>query len=132
MRKIEQAMVRALQARVNWRERNTAVELDKRQDGKPLALVYLHGNHIATIGYESASDPFDGRPYPVVANVSICLAGWNTVTTRSRLSAIICAFAAVGPHGLGVSTCRGQPRLHDSREIRDIGETTWHGVELRA
>lgn len=138
MRKIEQAMVCALQARVNWRDGNTAVILDARQDGKPLARVELHGNHIATIGYVELMGAAAGPSY-MVQNLSVSLAGWNTVMTRSRLSAIIRAFAAVGPHGLGVSTRGGSrggrdgvPFLHDAQGERMMSDAGWHGVELRA
>jgi len=41
------------------------------------AFVYLHGNHIATVG-----DTLD-----------ICDAGWQTVTTKSRLNALLDEFA---------------------------------------
>ena len=41
------------------------------------AFVYLHGNHIATVG-----DTLD-----------ICDAGWQTVTTKSRLNALLNEFA---------------------------------------
>jgi hypothetical protein len=139
MRKCETQLVDALRARRAWHGQNTAVTIDTRQDGKPLALVTLHGNHIATVGYTQATDTFDGRPYPVVLNISVCLAGWNSVTTRSRLSAIVRAFANVGPHGLGVGSRNGhrgdprsgQPSLHDANGKRDIDATGWHDVALR-
>ena len=41
------------------------------------SFVYLHGNHIATVG-----DTLD-----------ICDAGWQTVTTKSRLNALLDEFA---------------------------------------
>ena len=85
-------------------------------------------------------------------DMRVSLAGWNTVTTRSRLSALISALAddlakrrpslsvadavadASGPrlypHGLGVSTCKGQARIHDARGITNINDNDWHSVQL--
>lgn len=129
MRKIESLMLAAIEARKAWHNGNTAVSPCTRQDGKPLAEVFLHGNHIATIGYDRA----DGY----VKNISVTLAGWNTVTTRNRLSAIIRAYAANGPHGLGISTRGGsrggrdgQAALHDATGKRDIDNNEWINVGL--
>jgi hypothetical protein len=133
-RKIENAMVGAIVRREKWSGGNTIVEPERRQDGKPLARVLLHGNHIATIGYTDAEVPY---------NVSVCLCGWNTPTTRSRLSAIIQAlatpydkitngeqFRARYPSGLGVSSRGGVIRIHDACGETAITETGWHSVIL--
>ena len=133
-RKIEDAMIQAIVSRKKWSGGNTVVEPERRQDGKPLARVLLHGNHIATIGYSDAEVP---------RNVSICLCGWNTPTTRSRLSAIIRAladpydFATEGakfraryPSGLGVSSRGGVIRIHDASGETAISETGWRSVIL--
>ena len=69
MRKIESQMVNAIRNGQNWRLANTEVT---HQDG--VSKVYLHNNHIATITSFGVS-LFDG--------------GWQTVTTKSRLNAII-------------------------------------------
>lgn len=68
MRQIEKNMVQAVKAGRNFRSNNTVVTVD----GSGIK-VYLHGNCIYTI--------FQG-----VARFT--LAGWNTVTTRSRLNAL--------------------------------------------
>jgi hypothetical protein len=77
MRKIEQAMNRAILARKNWASGNTTVSYE---EGNRVSTVRLHGHKIAEIGdnYIKVSD-----------------AGWQTVTTKSRLNAIL------AEHGTG-------------------------------
>ena len=70
MRKIEQQMNDAISNNQNWQSANTAVTLDDNGDSK----VYLHGNHIATVG-ETTIQIFDG--------------GYQSNTTKSRLNAIL-------------------------------------------
>lgn len=129
MRKIEKEMLEAIRLRNTWHGKNTAVTPDTRQDGKLLAIVTLHGNHIATIGYEEDGTVlYYGKR---VVSLSISLAGWNTATTRSRLSAIIREFAENGGHGLGVSTRKGDVWLSDAAGKRWITDAQWHIVYLR-
>jgi hypothetical protein len=71
MRKIEQQMNDAITNNLNWQSANTAVTYDE-QSGE--SKVYLHGNHIATVG-EDFVQIFDG--------------GWQSNTTKSRLNAIL-------------------------------------------
>jgi hypothetical protein len=71
MRNIEIQMNNAISDSKNWKLANTEVTFD-RESGH--SRVYLHGNHIATIG-----DNF----------VTITDAGYQTRTTKSRLNAII-------------------------------------------
>lgn len=78
MRKIESQMNQAIRQRRNWSNANTSVVIDDNNN----AAVYLHGNHIATIGDEIQL--FDG--------------GWQSNTTKSRLNAICYEFA----YGCGV------------------------------
>lgn len=74
MRVIEQNMVQAIKnQRKRWASGNTQVH--QASDGWQ---VYLHGNLIAVL-------------YP--RGLSFTLAGWNTVTTRSRVNALLGAFA---------------------------------------
>lgn len=136
MRKIEIAMCAAIRARRDWVSGNTAVELRTRQDGKPLAEIALYRNHIATVGYIELMGAAAGPAYHVVS-LTVSLAGWNTATTRSRLSAIIREFVVCGPSGLGVSTRGGsrdgrdgQASLHDANGKRDIDDRGWHVVAL--
>ena len=78
MRKIEENMLAAIDARANWKQANTEVVIDGLD-----TLVYLHGNQIACIGRLS------GR-------VGLSSAGWETVTTKSRLNAIANHFNVMG------------------------------------
>ena len=72
MRKIEQQMNKAILNRQDFKKDNTEVITIS-----DCSFVYLHGNHIATIG----------------DTLQICDAGWQTVTTKSRLNALCNEFA---------------------------------------
>ena len=72
MRKIEQQMNKAILNREDFRKDNTEVITIS-----DCSFVYLHGNHIATVG----------------KTLDICDAGWQTVTTKSRLNALLNEFA---------------------------------------
>ena len=69
MRKIEEAMCAAVKERRDWKSGNTEVV-----NAYWCVNVYLHGNLI----YREYLD----------GTVEFTLAGWNTVTTRSRLNAL--------------------------------------------
>jgi len=77
MRKIEREMIQAIIDRRYFSKANTKVTIvvPKGADSKAEMRVYLHDNHIA-----SYTD--DGRLY-------INHQGWKTVTTKSRLNALI-------------------------------------------
>ena len=77
MRKIEQQMNEAILNRKDFFKGNTSVENYITETGAREAIVKLHGNHIATIG----------------DTLQICDAGWQTVTTKSRLNALCDEFA---------------------------------------
>jgi len=70
MRQIERDMISAIKLGKCWRKDNTEVYTNDNN----ASLVYLHGNHIATVTYNNVR-VFDG--------------GWQTNTTKSRLNAII-------------------------------------------
>ena len=72
MRKIEQQMNKAILNRQDFKKDNTEVITIS-----DCSFVYLHGNHIATVG----------------ETLDICDAGWQTVTTKSRLNALLNEFA---------------------------------------
>tara|TARA_B100000073_G_scaffold122271_1_gene99553 strand:- start:9229 stop:9543 length:315 start_codon:yes stop_codon:yes gene_type:complete len=74
MRKIERQMNNAITNGQNFSSSNTTVTFEN-----DLSYVYLHGNHIATIG-EGFVKIFDG--------------GWQSNTTKSRLNAILSEHAA--------------------------------------
>ena len=72
MRKIEEQMNNAIANSKDWKNGNTEVV---NCNGE--SFVYLHGNHIATLGDDFVRI-FDG--------------GWQSNTTKSRLNAIINRF----------------------------------------
>jgi hypothetical protein len=71
MRKIEREMNAAILNNQNWQKDNTSVTFDSETNE---SKVYLHGNHIATVG-DNFVQIFDG--------------GYQSVTTKSRLNAIL-------------------------------------------
>ena len=71
MRLIEQQMCSAVVNKNDWRKDNTEVLYSPSRD---VCCVYLHKNLIATIDNNSV-EVYDG--------------GWQSVTTKSRLNALI-------------------------------------------
>ena len=69
MRKIEAQMNSAIRSKTNFSKANTSVTWNDR-----IASVYLHGNLIAKVG-DTFVQVFDG--------------GWQSVTTKSRLNALL-------------------------------------------
>ncbi len=83
MRKIEEQMCNAVHHNIDWKNSNTSVTYCE-ESGE--SKVYLHGNHIATVGDEFLQI-FDG--------------GWQSNTTKSRLNSLInrfCNGATDGVH----------------------------------
>jgi hypothetical protein len=74
MRKIETQMNAAIQSNANWSSGNTAVYFDETSG---VSVVRLHGNKIAEVG-DDYMTIFDG--------------GYQSVTTKSRLNALINEF----------------------------------------
>ena len=74
MRKIETQMQNALRNRVNWSSGNTSVFNDNEGN----QFVTLHGNLIASISN--------------FGDIKLSSCGWETVTTKSRLNAILDTF----------------------------------------
>mgnify|MGYP003148809375 FL=1 len=73
MRQIEKQMNFALSNRANWRKDNTEVLYNSNTN---CSSVYLHGHQIATLDHNNQA-----------LKLSSC--GWQTVTTKSRLNAIL-------------------------------------------
>lgn len=71
MRKIEAAMNDAILKKINWQSANTKVSYSPERDA---SYIFLHGNHIATVG-----DNY----------VELYSCGYKTNTTKSRLNAIL-------------------------------------------
>ena len=88
MRLIETRMNNAIRKRQNFSNGNTMVKTGSFFDNDVYceeSKVFLHGNHIATYDHVNKELAlFDG--------------GWQTVTTKSRLNAILDGFA----YGCGV------------------------------
>ena len=74
MRKIEEQMCNAVHHNIDWKNSNTSVTYCE-ESGE--SKVYLHGNHIATVG-DDFLQIFDG--------------GWQSNTTKSRLNSLINRF----------------------------------------
>ena len=73
MRKIEQQMNTAISNKVDWSSSNTRVEYNNNSN---CSSVYLHGHQIATFSHELKA-------------VKLSSCGYETVTTKSRLNAIL-------------------------------------------
>ena len=71
MRVIERKMNKAIIDCTDWKDANTKVLYSPERDA---SYVYLHGNHIATIG-----DTF----------IELYTCGYKTPTTKARLNAIL-------------------------------------------
>jgi len=77
MRKIEQQMNNAVNNRVSWHNNNTRVDrMGNRSE------VYLHNNLIAVVHDNG--------------DLQLSSAGWETVTTKSRLNALLENFFGYG------------------------------------
>ena len=79
MRKVEEQMNYAIRHRKNWAGSNTTVRCFKKDGITTEVNVLLHGNCIAW--FDTASNDFN-----------ISSAGWETVTTKSRLNALLDEF----------------------------------------
>ena len=82
MRKIEEQMCNAVHHNIDWKNSNTSVTYCE-ESGE--SKVYLHGNHIATVG-DDFLEVFDG--------------GWQSNNTKSRLNAIINEFCCAYTDGV--------------------------------
>ena len=80
MRKIETQMNMAIKSQKNWCSGNTQVITDNG-----FSRVFLHGNHIANV----FDDVVEGNVKTVV---QLFDGGWQTVTTKSRLNALLDEF----------------------------------------
>jgi hypothetical protein len=110
-RKIEEQMIQAIRAGKDWSSGNTRVVIsDEKAD--PIC-VHLHGNWIAQISNDEAHE------------LVICLAGWNTPTTRSRLTALCREFV---PSCHGIGTRKGEPELRFAVGSMPVSSTEWFSV----
>ena len=114
MRIIEKKMIQAIVANNAFKLDNT--EVTKRttdaQTNKFYCDVLLHGHRIATIYFTSQESK---------QAVTICFSacGWNTVTTRSRINAVI---KSLGHPRDGVHTKRGQLYVTDNGKVSPVND----------
>ena len=80
MRKIEMEMNAAIRYRRNFSKANTSVRCFKTNGITTDVDVFLHGNHIASL--DTATN-----------QLTIKDGGWQSVTTKSRLNALLDEFA---------------------------------------
>ena len=73
MRKIEQQMNRAISNKADWSSSNTRVEYNNSTN---CSAILLHGHQIATLDHSTNALKIDS-------------CGYQTVTTKSRLNAIL-------------------------------------------
>ena len=73
MRKLEKQMNFALSNKANWAGSNTSVSYNENTN---CSSVYLHGHNIATLDHNTKA-------------VKLSSCGYETVTTKSRLNAIL-------------------------------------------
>jgi hypothetical protein len=119
MRVIEKNMVTAVRSRTGWKRGNTEVRVNGSDPtGQPVSGVYLFGNLIAKITYQSQTSR--------VIKVEVTLAGWPTPTTRSRLNAIARAFQA----SWGFNQSRGETYFTDNTGHRIVGANEWMEVAV--
>jgi len=106
MRKIEKQMNFALSNKGNWSKSNTQVEYNESTN---CSTVKLHGHNIATYDHATAA-------------IKISSCGWESVTTKSRLNAIL---QEVKP-GCGVF----QKQFEWFVSFRDDVKEFWDGMIL--
>ena len=80
MRKIEMEMNSAIRYRRNFSKANTSVRCFKTNGVTTDVDVFLHGNHIASL-------------VTATHKLTIKDGGWQSVTTKSRLNALLDEFA---------------------------------------
>lgn len=120
MRKIERDMIAAIKSGKDWRCDNTSVTHDPVVGGVEIE-VRLHGNLIA----KRYMDDMHAETY----HWEYTLAGWNTPTTRSRISALMREFERSRCCGVGTKQGQAELRfmLEDSIPVSSSGWFTAMG-----
>ena len=107
MRRIEQQMNRAIANKADWSSSNTRVEYNNNTN---CSSIYLHGHQIATLDHHTNA-----------LKLSSC--GWQTVTTKSRLNALLSEFK----YGCRVFQKQFDWYLSTNKQTDDF----WDGMILR-
>ena len=97
IRKMEERMLAAIKSNKRFKISNTEVEpglVNSRGEVLPID-VYLHGNRIATISKHDKT-------------ITLHTCGWDTVTTTSRMNAILAEFT----DGAYYVTCRTYNKMY--------------------
>lgn len=99
MRKVEEQLVAAMRMWEPFSKGNTTLEIVKDSQGNNMyCLVKLFGNRIAAWNANT---------------LNITMAGWDTRTTKSRLSALLEEFNEPLGHTMNIVTRKGQSYLVD-------------------
>jgi len=112
MRKIEERMVQAMKTGRTFSLGNTRVTA---LNGDAQSHVYLHGNLIARLSWVKRGVLLRARYHLI--EIECTLAGWPTVTTRSRLNAIC--------RGLGMACRFGQRKGRQYFDEQEIQANDW-------
>lgn len=111
MKKLEERMLAAIKNEKRFTITNTEVEPVYSVDRKRVLRVnvYLFGNHIATISKHDKT-----------INLHTC--GWDTVTTTSRMNAILAEFT----DGAYYVTCRTYNKMYDKEcHLHKRNDSDW-------
>lgn len=111
MRKVERDMLKAIRSLRNWKSGNTEVRITEYRAEKrnPVIEVLLHHNLIAMI-------------LPSSGIMTLYDGGWQTVTTKSRLNALL----EIAHGG------RAHNGIHQKKYVWYIGDHTFEsGVTVR-
>ena len=107
-------MVEAIKTGQSFSLANTRVTaIDKTKQ----SAVYLHGNLIAVFNWKYHGLGILLRPSYTLESVRCTLAGWGTVTTRSRLNSIC--------RGLGMACRFGQRKGQQIFDDQVIDSNDW-------
>jgi len=122
MRKIEERMVEAVKSGRSFSLGNTRVEAVRpvgagSDNFTHQSAVYLHGNLIAVFSWKYHGLGILRHPSYTLELVRCTLAGWGTVTTRSRLNAIC--------QGLGMRSRFGQRNHQQTFDDQVIDSNDW-------
>ena len=102
MRKVESAMLEAIENQLDWQSANTQViNVELESNGSIVSVVKLHGHKIAVIG-DTFIQLFDG--------------GFKSATTKSRLNAILKGFGVLG-EGVFQKAGKWFVRVHEDFKV---------------
>ena len=108
---MEERMLAAIKEEKRFTIANTEVVPVFSGDGKLVLCVevYLHGNHIATVSKHDKT-------------ITLHTCGWDTVTTTSRMNAILAEFT----DGAYYVTCRTYDKMHGKeRRLNKRNDSDW-------